>query len=481
MAKNILVTGNFDLLHPGHIRLLKFAKECGDHLLVAVNSDKAMAVESKIDEQHRLEMVRSIQYVDEAFLTDLSPADLISLHRPFAVVKGKEFEDKENPERQALRAYGGKLIFGSGEFDFSSEHFIKPIQNIGSNFDFSELKRYAKRHQIKLHDLLTTFKKMDKLNVAVVGEVIVDEYVQGKAVGLSQEDPTIVMTPNQTDTFLGGAAITAGHIKSIGANRVTLFSVLGADTKSEYVKSRVHDYDISSFLIEDSSRPTPLKTRYRADTKTLLRVNQVRHHKISEELQASLLAGIMGILDDINVLVFSDFNYGLLPQSLVNQISKACEEKGVRYVADSQTSSQVGDISRYRDTFLMTPTEKEVRVALNNADDGLVILAKKLCEKSNPQNLVITLAADGVLIHIPGIGPNEWQNDRIPAINKNAADPAGAGDCFLAASSLAMIAGASAWEAFYIASIASACQVGTIGNKPLQQSLLLRLLRESFE
>ena len=181
MAKNILVTGNFDLLHPGHIRLLKFAKECGDHLLVAVNSDKAMAVESKIDEQHRLEMVRSIQYVDEAFLTDLSPADLISLHRPFAVVKGKEFEDKENPERQALRAYGGKLIFGSGEFDFSSEHFIKPIQNIGSNFDFSELKRYAKRHQIKLHDLLTTFKKMDKLNVAVVGEVIVDEYVQGKA------------------------------------------------------------------------------------------------------------------------------------------------------------------------------------------------------------------------------------------------------------------------------------------------------------
>ena len=151
MAKNILVTGNFDFLHPGHVRLLKFAKECGDHLLVAVNSDKAMTVESKIEEQHRLEMVRSIQYVDEAFLTDLSPANLISLHRPFAVVKGKEFEDKENPEHQALRTYGGKLIFGSGEFDFSSEYFIKPVQNIGSNFDFSELKRYAKRLYLQLN------------------------------------------------------------------------------------------------------------------------------------------------------------------------------------------------------------------------------------------------------------------------------------------------------------------------------------------
>ncbi|WP_334048207.1 PfkB family carbohydrate kinase [Alteromonas gracilis] len=481
MAKNILVTGNFDFLHPGHVRLLKFAKECGDHLFVAVNSDKAMAVKSQTDERHRLEMVRSIQYVDEAFLTDLSPAHLISIHRPFAVVKGKEFEDKENPELQALRKYGGKLIFGSGEFDFSSQYSIKPTQNIGSNFDFSELKWFAKRRQIKLSDLLTTFKRMSKLNVAVVGEVIVDEYVQGKAVGLSQEDPTIVMTPNHTDTFLGGAAITAGHIKSIGANEVTLFSVVGADAKSEYVKSNIAKYDVSSVLLEDVSRPTPLKTRYRADTKTLLRVNQVRHHKISEELQQQLFEGISQILDKVDLLIFSDFNYGVLPQSLVNKITKACIENGVRLVADSQTSSQVGDISRYRDTLLITPTEKEVRVALNNPDDGLVILAKKLCEKSNPENLVITLAEEGVFIHIPGELPTQWQNDRIPAINKNAADPAGAGDCFLAASSLAMSAGASAWEAFYIASVASACQVDILGNKPLEQSILLQSIRESFE
>ncbi len=479
--KTVLVQGNFDLLHPGHIRLLKFAKECGEHLIVAVNTDRAMEVTSRLDQEHRLEMVRSLQCVDEALLTDLPPQKLVAQLQPSIVVKGKEFEGRLNQELDAVNVYGGKLIFGSGEFDTGSELYVKRVRQIGQNFDFSELKLYAKRHQIKLKNLVTTFTKMSKLNVAVVGEVIVDEYVQGKAVGLSQEDPTIVMTPNQTDTFLGGAAITAGHIKSIGANKVTLFSVIGADAKSEYVKSNIHKYQVAPVLLEDASRPTPLKTRYRADTKTLLRVNQVRHHKISEELQQQLFDGISLILNDVDVLIFSDFNYGVLPQSLVNKITKACKDNGVRLVADSQTSSQVGDISRYSDTLLVTPTEKEVRVALNNPDDGLVILAKKLCEKSNPENLVITLAAEGVFIHIPGDLPNQWRNDRIPAINKNAADPAGAGDCFLAASSLAMSAGASAWEAFYIASVASACQVDILGNKPLEQSILLQSIRESFE
>ncbi|MFK3863430.1 PfkB family carbohydrate kinase [Pseudoalteromonas rhizosphaerae] len=478
--KTVLVIGNFDILHPGHIRLLKFAKECGDYLIVAVNNDSNMLIKSRVSELHRLEMVQSLECVDEAFLTELCSNSLIANYQPYAVVKGKEFEEKENPEYKALKTYGGKLIFGSGEFESNSEQYITRTISHGHNFDYKKCQSYATRHQFDYQSINTVFSQFRKNRVAVIGEIIVDEYIQGTAVGLSQEDPTIVMTPDRTDTFLGGAAITAGHIKGLGAKNVKLFSVLGKDDKAEYVKSHIKKYNIETVLLDDSSRPTPLKSRYRAGNKTLLRVNQVRQHKISKEIQTDLYHQLQSNIQNFDLLVFSDFNYGLLPQTLVEKIILLCKKNNVRIVADSQTSSQVGDIARYKDMMLVTPTEKEVRVALNNIDDGLPILAQKLCEKANPTFLVITLAGEGVFIHLPDQN-GQWENDMLPAINSNAVDPAGAGDCFLAASSLALCSGATPWQAFYIASIAAACQVDTLGNQPLSFNTLQQRVLESFK
>jgi rfaE bifunctional protein kinase chain/domain len=478
--KNILVIGNFDVLHPGHIRLLKFAKECGDHLSVAVNTDQNMHTKSRVNQQHRLEMVQYLQFVDHAFIHDDSTNALIERLKPWAIVKGKEFEQTENSELISLEKYGGKLIFGSGEFIIDAEQLQTQSPKLTSSFNYQGLQGYAQRHNINSQTLAPIFEKIKQVNFAVIGEVIVDEYVQGKAVGLSQEDPTIVMTPTKTNRFLGGAAITAGHIKSLGAKNVTLFSVTGDDEAAQFTYKKVTEYQLSTYLYQDDSRPTPLKRRYRVENKTLLRVNKVRQHKIPKDIESKILQSFKNIIDDVDILVFSDFNYGLLPQSLVDDISALCQKKGVKIVADSQTSSQTGDISRYENTSLITPTEKEVRVALNNTDDGLVILAKKLCDKAKPRNLVITLGREGIFIHIPSEDGSTWENDQIPAINTNAIDPAGAGDCFMAASSLCMAAGASPWQAFYVGSIASACQVSNVGNSPLAHQTLFDTVIASF-
>ena len=478
--KNVLVIGSFDVLHPGHIRLLKFAKECGTSLSVAVNSDNNMESKSSIEQQHRLEMVESLDFVDEVFITDEMPETLVARLKPWAVVKGKEFENTENRELNELDKYGGKLIFGSGEFVSDSEFFQDKYRKAGVNFNYSELNAYIQRHNIEKSALESVFETISHLNFAVIGELIVDEYIQGAAVGLSQEDPTIVMTPTKTSRFLGGAAITAGHIKSLGAASVTLLSVIGDDDTGGFAQEKIKDYSLCDILYKDESRPTPLKTRYRVENKTLLRVNQVRKHKISKEIQTGIIASLEKIIESLDALVFSDFNYGLLPQTLIDSVMELCQSHGVKVVADSQTSSQIGDISKYKNTILVTPTEREVRVSLNNSDDGLVILAKKLCEKSSPENLVITLGSGGVFIHIPSADNTAWENDRLAAINTNAIDPAGAGDCFLAASSLCLIAGSSPWLAFYVASIASACQVDTLGNIPLDSKIFLNAVNASF-
>lgn len=480
MKKTVFVQGNFDILHAGHLRLLKFAKECGDQLIVAVNQDKLMEVDSLINENERLDLIRSIECVDDAFLTDQSPVDNIRRLKPALVVKGREFEDRVNPELAAVQAYGGNLIFGSGEFESNSAHLLKRKTFTDSNFDFRDAKLYAQRHKIDKATVGQIICAFGNINVAVIGEVIVDEYVQGSAVGLSQEDPTIVMVPNKVSKYLGGAAITAGHVKSLGANRVDLYSVLGDDEQASYVQTRIADYQVIPYFVTDPSRPTPLKTRFRAGAKTLLRVNQVRQHKISRTLQEQIFAQLQARISEYDLLIFSDFNYGLLPQELVDRIIQLCQQHQVMMVADSQTSSQVGDISRFYGMDLLTPTEKEVRVALNNIDDGLVMLAQKLAEKCRPKYLVVTLAEEGVFMHKPIQNYQSWQNDRLAAININAVDPAGAGDCFLAASAMVLCAGGNIWLASFVASFAAACQVGTLGNTPLDSRLVEKLISESF-
>lgn len=478
MHETVLVTGNFDVLHPGHIRLLNFAKECGKKLIVAVNSD-GIFPGNIVHEKHRLEMIKALECVDEAFINKQCLNVLISNLKPEAIVKGKEFETQFNPEKDMLESYGGKLIFGSGDFEINSNEYIKNTKQVGSLFDFESLQGYIYRHKINLVDIKEAIKNFSKTNVAVIGEAIVDQYITGKAVGLSQEDPTIVMTPSSERKYLGGAAITAAHFKSLGAKQVNFLTIVGSDEHADFVRDYSKEYGLSSHIFEDSSRPTPLKVRYRVDNKTLLRVNTLRHHHISHELQQRLLDIISTIVKDINVLVFSDFNYGLLPDSLVHKICGLCEKNNVKLVADSQSSSQIGDISRYKNMYLITPTEKECRIALNDFNSGLVTLANQLCLKSNPKYLLISQGDEGCFVHIPDRG-NDWKNDQLPAINKNAVDPAGAGDCFLATSTLALISGSRPYEAFLLATLAAASQVDRVGNMPLDKNILLTTVKACF-
>ena len=137
-----------------------------------------------------------------------------------------------------------------------------------------------------------------------------------------------------------------------------------------------------------------------------------------------------------------------------------------------RSSSQIGDVSRFGAVDLLTPTEHEARVSLREQDAGLVVLAEGLRAKSDAANIVLKLGAEGALLHF-GDDAGEFQTDRIPSLNPNPRDVAGAGDSLLIAASMALTADASAWVAAYLGSVAAAIQVGRIGNVPLSASDLL--------
>lgn len=466
-GRTVFVSGNFNVLHPGHLRLLRFARECGERLVVGVYSDRLAGGAAHVPQTLRVEGVQSNSWVDEVIVIDEEVTEVILRLRPDIVVKGKEHEPTFNPELKVLERYGGRLLFSSGETIFSSvdllrkEFFAADLRSITLPVDFMG------RHGISSSRLRELTNAFTSLKVCVVGDLIVDEYITCQPLGMSQEDPTIVVTPVDSTRFIGGAGIVAAHAAGLGA-AVQFVSVTGDDPSREFVVDELVKSGVTSHLLIDDSRPTTLKQRFRSKGKALLRVSYLHQGAISGQLQGRMLELIEEAMQGASVLVFSDFNYGCLPQPLVDKIIPMARARGMLLAADSQSSSQMGDIGRYLGMDLLTPTEREARISTRNQEDGLVVLAEALRQQSSARNILLKLGEEGLLVHAGRQDSPDWLTDRIGSLNSAPRDVAGAGDCLLITTALALAGGGSIWEAACLGSLAAAVQVGRVGNTPIR-------------
>lgn len=473
-TKVSFVSGNFNIVHPGHLRLLKFAADCGDVLIVGLSPDSADG--THLPESLRLEAVQSINIVTFAFIIKDPLEVFLRALKPDFVVKGKEHDSQTNIEQAIVDEYGGKLLFSSGDTIFSSLQLLKKEISPAHRLQFDLPKDFLSRHRIQLGDLKKTIESFRDIRTLVIGDTLVDEYINCDPLGMSQEDPTIVVTPVGSDRFIGGAAIVAAHAHGLGAD-VAFFSVAGEDDAASFAREMIARYGLRGHLYSDGTRPTTLKQRYRAAGKTLLRVNRLRQHDIEDKIANRILDDLRSELDNCDLLIFSDFNYGALPQSMVDEIISICKAKSIMMVADSQSSSQIGDISRFSGMALITPTEREARLATRDFQAGLVVLAERLRETSSASNIILTLGGSGILIHAETKVPHEWTTDELPALNTSPKDVSGAGDSFLATASLTLATGGSIWQASLLGSLAAAHQVNRVGNVPLTTADLLSDLR----
>lgn len=468
----VFVSGNFNILHPGHLRLLQFARECGDYLVVGVASNRVAGRAAILDEALRLEAVRANTSVDHAFILDMPAEVFVSELKPEVVVKGKEHEEMINAEASAVAAYGGRLLFGSGDTVFSASNLLREEFKTEDQLDLRFPAAFAGRHGISMDTLQEFLRRAHEARICVIGDVIVDEYINCEPLGMSQEDPTVVVTPIGQTCFLGGAGIVAAHCSGLGA-KVSYFSVAGEDAWHDFALEKLRGSGVDAILLRDDTRPTTTKQRYRAKGKTLLRVNHLRQHGISQELQDQLLKRLLPKLDESDALVFSDFNYGCLPQQLVDRITLEARKRNLVLMADSQCSSQIGDVTRFKNMDLLTPTEMEARVSTRDHEAGLVMLAELLRRQAGAKNVFLKLGAEGMMVHAARPGGDDWLTDQLPCFNHRAKDTAGAGDSLLAAAAITLALGGDVWQASFLGSLAAACQVSRIGNTPLTPGELL--------
>jgi rfaE bifunctional protein kinase chain/domain len=461
------VSGNFNIIHPGHLRYLLFAAEQADFLVVGMHDIDA-SIGAYFDNEERLAALNALNCINAVIVIKNNLAQVLTELKPDYVVKGKEFENTENEEQYIIDAFGGKLIFSSGEKQFSSRELLSKQSN-ESSIIHQAIQKYHQRYNLNKDKLTLALQNVSKLKVAVFGDVIVDEYQECLAIGMSQEDPTIAVSPLESFKYLGGAGIVAAHAVSLGAD-VDFYSVCGNDLLANFAFDKLDEYGVESLLLRDPSRPTTHKLRYRAKNKTLLRVNNFRQQDISLDLINKLVDSFQNKVSEYDLVIFSDFSFGVACANLVNRVSNLCQKHSISVVADSQTSSQVGDLTKFKNLLLTTPTELEARQAAQDSNNGLIQVSSDLTNKLNAKNLIVTLGSEGVLIRHQG---ELLETDNLPAFADTAIDTAGAGDAFLVTSSLMLKSGLSIWQAAFMGNIASAVQVNIRGNVPLTKDMLL--------
>ena len=317
-AKKIaLIYGNFNVIHHGHSRLLKFAHENADYVIIGLFNDNHAGVMVELEKRYTNVYYNS--YIDYLFVIDdnnvLKTLDTL---RPNIVVKGEEHIHSSQKEMDIIESYGGKILFASGNMSLEGfERSQLRYDNQLSKFDYQP--SFQERHHISTDLLKNSIEKFSDLNALIIGDVIIDEYVDCNALGMSREDPTLVVLPINKNIFIGGAGIVAAHIKSLNVN-TEFITITGCDDNKDFVLDMLNEYGVKTHLFLDETRPTTKKVRYRAQNKTLLRVNELKQHTIPYDIGQDIINKAKKLLPTKDILFLSDFNYGCLPNWLINTL-----------------------------------------------------------------------------------------------------------------------------------------------------------------
>jgi rfaE bifunctional protein kinase chain/domain len=471
-ADVVFVSGKFRVIHAGHMRLFRTATDYGRKLIVALDTDGLAEEEIR----WRQNILKNIEYVHKVIEFDGDIEKIIKLVRPDIVIKGHEFRNVENLESKSLSEYGGKLVFTSGANYYSESELIGK-----SDSEFVEKlalmpQDFMARNKITTDRLIKIISDFSKLNVCVIGDLIIDEYINCHPLGMSQEEPTVVVTPVDKRRFFGGAGIVAAHCKSLGA-KTHFITVIGEDETSNWAAEKCAEYKLESLNIIDATRPTTLKQRYRSGTQTLLKISHLTQDFLETQKEDELIRKFLDIAKDVDVLILSDFSYGVLSPRVVDQILLIASNHGIFVSADSQSSSQIGNLDKFKRVNLISATEREARLELKDNTSGLVVVAEGLRKELRSANLLLKMGGDGVLISAQDKNGTLLTTDEIAAMNKKPIDTSGAGDSMLAGASLALASGATIYEAALIGSVLAGIQVGRLGNVPISQETINTLLQ----
>ncbi|MEX2218279.1 MAG: PfkB family carbohydrate kinase [Phycisphaerales bacterium] len=489
--------GCFDLVHPGHIRHLRYARALGDILLVTLTGDAQVskgAGRPLIPEELRAENLAALDCVDWVSIEPRPTAEaLLTEVRPDVYVKGREYEFNQDPrfkaEREAVESGGGRVVFSSGDVVFSSTALINALESSVDPFQarLEQLLGLPDLQGASLFSLISAFRGR---RVLVVGETILDTYILCDRPEVAGESPVMTLRPIEKRHYDGGAAILARHLAAMGA-RPTLITALPETEQGEAIRSRLTGEGIE---VRPLRVPSPIceKQRFLVGAQKVMKLDLIEPLTLDAAQQDDLVDLAAAAAEEgggSQAAIVADFGQGLFSQAVLPRICRALRRR---------VGTLTGDVSGRRSNLrsmyamdLLCPSESELRQSLGLFDRGLPTVTWQLLEETKTRAAIVTLGPEGMIAFdreapgssgtgVPPVGTTRDSDtdssgsyrsrvhaEHIPALTPYAIDALGCGDSLLAAATLALSAGAPLVAAAFLGATAAAIQAQRIGNIPI--------------
>lgn len=290
-----------------------------------------------------------------------------------------------------------------------------------------------KKYTVKKDRIREIFKSFNSLNVLIIGDVMIDSYLWGKVNRISPEAPVPIVAVTKKERRLGGAANVALNVQAMGANPI-LCSVIGVDIEGMAFMDLLKNQKLSQKgILKSRDRVTTVKTRVMGNNAQLLRVDEEDEGDISASETQQLLTLTTYIIthDKIDVVIFEDYNKGLITSRLVSKVVELCKSKGIPTCVDPKKKN----FMTYKGVSLFKPNLKELRegIKMDVSGENINELQRAISSfrvKQKAETVLVTLAERGVVTNSRKV------KEHLPAHVRSIADVSGAGDTVISVASL---------------------------------------------
>ncbi len=314
----------------------------------------------------------------------------------------------------------------------------------------------------RLIEILELFKEK---KIAVIGDVT----------RISPEAPVPVVAVKKERFVLGGAANVVNNLSNLGVE-VYAFGVIGNDNNGEKLCREFEKKGINlDFLFKLIDRPTIMKQRILSNNQQLLRLDWEKKHPIESNIEEMIIDSFKSIIDNLDAIILSDYDKGLLTEKVAKEIIKVAKEKNKIVIVDPKPSN----MRNYIGATSMTPNLKEAsecaRLEIPETEEETIIVGEKILNELGLDHLLMTRSEKGMSIFTStGI-------ENIPTFAKEVYDVTGAGDTVISVYTLALTTGASREEAAKIANTAAGVVVGRVGTSTVTTSEIIEFYEEIYK
>ena len=290
-----------------------------------------------------------------------------------------------------------------------------------------------KKYSVRKEHIRELFKSFNNLTALVIGDVMVDSYMWGAVSRISPEAPVPIVTVKSKEKRLGGAANVALNLQALGATPI-LCSVIGVDSDGQAFLDLLRQQRLSQKgILKSRERNTTVKTRVIGNNHQMIRVDEETEEDIAAYETDQLLHLITFILehDKIDVIIFEDYNKGLITLRLIQKVVESARKRGIPVAVDPKKKNFLN----YKGVTLFKPNLKELREGLKldidtSDENELQKILSSFRNKQKIETLMLTLSEKGICTNSRSV------KEILPAHIRSIADVSGAGDTVISVAAL---------------------------------------------